>query len=642
MLRTMRNNLKSLSWVLWLVILTFVGFVFVEWGTGGMSLTGAKNALLIVNGETVTADEFQKQLMQTIDNYRRSMKENFNKNMLMQMQLPQQLLQQSINSIIFDNEARRFKIKATDKELRRRIVESPGFQRDGRFIGVKAYENLLAYNRIDVKEFEQSLRREIAREKLEFLLSAGLAIDPDRLEKLYHEEMDSVELDVVRLTPDRVKQEISAPREKIEAFYQANKPMFMSPERRAGVVIALQFKDFTSQVTISPQEKFTYYKENREMFQTPEKTRVSRILLPYTESDRETVLASARELSGKLNAETFAATAREQSKDEKAAAGGDWGLQGWRAFSPQEIRIINNLSQNEISTPVDTGDGFSILTVTEKTVEKIADFNEVAARIETILQNRKVNELVKTRLAAIFERIEKVKDIAAASKSIDAPVIETAALTNGETLEELEDMGIVSRKLFSMEEGETAFPVEFGKGMAVVRLQRIEKPEILPFEAAEAEVREKFIQATRLRLLQDEAGELADRLNAVGDEEALKTLLRQRDLEIEAVTYKRGNRLAGMDVKAGIDERIFGLTPGKFSEPITYSNAVLVVRATSIHVMGEEDFKNSREAFYQSKLEELRNRIVASYIYQKREAYDIRFNQELYDKVTNAALSRLN
>ncbi len=642
MLRTMRNNLKSLSWVLWLVILTFVGFVFVEWGTGGMSLTGAKNALLIVNGETVTADEFQKQLMQTIDNYRRSMKENFNKNMLMQMQLPQQLLQQSINSIIFDNEASRFKIKATDKELRRRIVESPGFQRDGRFIGVKAYENLLAYNRIDVKEFEQSLRREIAREKLEFLLSAGLAIDPDRLEKLYHEEMDSVELDVVRLTPDRVKQEISAPREKIAAFYQANKPMFMSPERRAGVVIALQFKDFTSQVTISPQEKFTYYKENREMFQTPEKTRVSRILLPYTESDRETVLASARELSGKLNAETFAATAREQSKDEKAAAGGDWGLQGWRAFSPQEIRIINNLSQNEISTPVDTGDGFSILTVTEKTVEKIADFNEVAARIETILQNRKVNELVKTRLAAIFERIEKVKDIAAASKSIDAPVIETAALTNGETLEELEDMGIVSRKLFSMEEGETAFPVEFGKGMAVVRLQRIEKPEILPFEAAEAEVREKFIQATRLRLLQDEAGELADRLNAVGDEEALKTLLRQRDLEIEAVTYKRGNRLAGMDVKAGIDERIFGLTPGKFSEPITYSNAVLVVRATSIHVMGEEDFKNSREAFYQSKLEELRNRIVASYIYQKREAYDIRFNQELYDKVTNAALSRLN
>jgi peptidyl-prolyl cis-trans isomerase D len=638
----MRNNLKSLSWVLWLVILTFVGFVFVEWGTGGMSLTGAKNALLIVNGETVTADEFQKQLMQTIDNYRRSMKENFNKNMLMQMQLPQQLLQQSINSIIVTKEARRLKIRASDEELRRRIVNSPGFQRDGRFIGVKAYENLLAYNRIDVKEFEQSLRREIAREKLEFLLSAGLAIDPDRLEKLYHEEMDSVELDVVRLTPDRVKQEISAPREKIAAFYQANKPMFMSPERRAGVVIALQFKDFTSQVTISPQEKFTYYKENREMFQTPEKTRVSRILLPYTESDRETVLASARELSGKLNAETFAATASEQSKDEKAAAGGDWGLQGWRAFSPQEIRIINNLSQNEISTPVDTGDGFSILTVTEKTVEKIADFNEVAARIETILQNRKVNELVKTRLAAIFERIEKVKDIAAASKSIDAPVIETAALTNGETLEELEDMGIVSRKLFSMEEGETAFPVEFGKGMAVVRLQRIEKPEILSFEAAEAEVREKFIQATRLRLLQDEAGELADRLNAVGDEEALKTLLRQRDLEIEAVTYKRGNRLAGMDVKAGIDERIFGLTPGKFSEPITYSNAVLVVRATSIHVMGEDDFKNSREAFYQSKLEELRNRIVASYIYQKREAYDIRFNQELYDKATNAALSRLN
>lgn len=642
MLRTMRNNLKGLSWVLWLVIFTFVGFVFVEWGTGGMSLKGTKNAVLSVNGETITADEFQKQLMQAIDNYRRNLKENFNKNLIQQLQLPQQLLQQSINSIIVTKEARRLKIRASDEELRRRIINSPGFQRDGRFIGVKAYENLLAYNRIDVKEFEKSLRREIVREKFESLLSAGLAIPPDQLEDLYHREMDSVELDVVRLSLDRINQEVPTPAQEVKAFYNANKPLFKSPERRAGTVVAFQFSDYDSQVTVTPQEKFDYYKENREIFKIPEKIRVSRILLKYAETDREAVLTEARSLADTITADNFASTAREHSQGEKASLGGDWGLQAWRTLTAQEQRIINSLAQGEISTPVDTGEAFSILTVTEKSAEKISDFTEVSERIDSILKQRKVNDLVREKLQAIHDRVAKSEDLAAECRAMGINTIDTQAVTNGETLDELDDMGMVSRKLFSMEKGETAFPVEFGKGMAIVRLNRIELPEVQPFEEVKEKVQEKYVRARRLILLQKQAEELAARLNSAENEDALKTLLKRRDLEIEPVTYKRGNRLAGMAAKPGLDDRIFTLTTGSFAEPIAYENAVVLVRPTSIHVMSEDDFKNSREAFYQRKLEELRNRIVASFIYQKREEYDIRFNQNLYEKATNAAMSRLN
>jgi len=638
----MRNNLKSLSWVLWLVIFTFVGFVFVEWGTGGMSLKGAKNTVLSVDGESTSADEFQKQLMQAIDNYRRNFKENFNKNLIQQMQLPQQLLQQSINSIIVRKEAQQLKLRASDEELRRRIVNSPGFQRDGRFIGVKAYENLLAYNRIDVKEFEKSLRREIVRDKFESLLSAGLAIPPDHLEDLYHREMDSAELDVIRLSPDRIKQEIPSPDTELQAFYNANKPLFKSRERRAGTIVAFQFSDFESEVTVDRKEKFDYYKETREMFKIPEKIRVSRILLEYGEDDRETVLTDAQSLADNVTADTFAATAKERSQGEKATQGGDWGLQAWRTLTAQEQRIINSLAQGEISTPVDTGDAFSILLVTEKSSEKTSDFTEVSERIDSILKQRKVNALVREKLETVHNRVAKSEDLAAECRAMGITAIQTKAVTNGETLEELDDMGMISRKLFSMEEGETAFPVEFGKGMAIVRLDRIETPEVQPFNEVKEKVREKYVQARRLVLLQKQAVELMQRLNSAKNEDALKALLQRRDLEIEPVTYKRGNRLAEMALKPGLDERIFALTPGSFAEPIAYENAVVMVRPTSIHVMAEEDFKNSREAFYQRKLQELRNRIVASFIYQKREEYDIRFNQDLYEKATNKAMSRLN
>ena len=642
MLRTMRSNLKGLSWILWLVILTFVGFVFVEWGTGGMSLKSTKNAVLSVNGKTISADEFQKQLMQAIDGYRRRLKENFNKGLIQQMQLPQQLLQQSINSVIVAAEARRLKIHASDEELRQRIINSPGFQRDGRFIGVKAYENLLAYNRIDVKEFEKSLRQEIVRDKFEALLSAGLTISPERLKNLYHQEMDSVELDVLRLTPERITQEIPAPEAEVTAYYNANKPLFKSPERRAGTVVAYKFAEFKSQVSVTQNEKFDYYKKNKEMFKVPGHTRVSRILLNYTKDDREDVLKQAQALAGRVNAKSFAATAKERSQGEKAQAGGDWGLQAWRSFTAQEQRIIGNLSQEEVSTPVDTGSAFSILMVSEKTLDAVSNFDEVQERIGVILTNNKVQELVRQKLAGIHNRIKNSKVLAADCKSMGITSIQTQPVTKGEPLEGLKDMGTISRRLFSMEEGETAFPVEFGSGMAIVHLDRIEAPEVQPYEKVADQAREKFIQTRRLGLLRDQAVALVKSLNAAGDEEALKALLKRNKLDIEPVTYKRGNRLAGMPIKRGLDDRIFALAPTRFAEPIVYENAVIMVRPTSIHVMGDEDFKNSRQAFYQRKVEELRNRIVASYIYKKREQYDIRFNQQLYEKATNAAMSRIN
>lgn len=642
MLRTMRSNLKGLSWVLWLVIFTFVGFVFVEWGTGGMSLKGDKNAVLSVNGHNLSADEFQKDLMQAIDGYRRQLKENFNKSLIQQLQLPQQLLQQSINSIVVDSEARRLKIHASDEELRRRIVKSPGFQREGRFIGVKAYENLLAYNRIDVKEFEKSLRREIVREKLEALLSAGLTISPQRLERLYHEEMDSVELDVLRLSPDRITREIKTPDTELEVFYNNNKDRFKSPERRSGTVVAYRFEDFKSQVTVTDKEKFAYFKTNREMFKVPEKTRISRILLNYTGEDRDSVLEKAQRLAASVNAGNFASTAKAESQDEKAGQGGDWGLQAWRAFTAQEQRIISNLAENQVSTPVDTGSAFSILMATEKSPEKISNFDEVSSRIARILENGKVNDLVQEKLEIVYKRIEDSKDPEAACKALAVNCIQTGALTNGQPLEELKDMGTLSRKLFTMEKGETAFPVSFGAGLAVVHLNQIDNPQILSFAEAREQVRDQYVKARRLKLLQSQAVELAKKLNSAGNEEALKTMLDKNDLEIEPVTYKRGNRIAGMALKPGLDERIFAMTSGKFADPISYEEAVLVVRPTSIHVMNDEDFKNSREAFSRRKLEELRNRIVASFIYKKRESYDIRFNQQLFDKATSAAMSRLN
>jgi len=161
MLKKMREEFKSLSWTLWIVIIVFIGgfIIFNQGGLGSKSSSKSKTTLVSINGEKIRADLFKKKLYQILKNYQRQLKNNFNKSIITQLRLPEQILQSIINSKIIENEAKKLKIGITNAELKNKILKYPAFQSKGKFIGVKEYENLLAYNRINIKDFENDLKK---------------------------------------------------------------------------------------------------------------------------------------------------------------------------------------------------------------------------------------------------------------------------------------------------------------------------------------------------------------------------------------------------------------------------------------------------------------------------------------------------
>lgn len=71
MLKVFRENLKSLRWVLWLVVLVMVLFVFAQWGGGGqLSGTGRRDVAAQVGDRRITVGEFQRAYEQTDTQYR--------------------------------------------------------------------------------------------------------------------------------------------------------------------------------------------------------------------------------------------------------------------------------------------------------------------------------------------------------------------------------------------------------------------------------------------------------------------------------------------------------------------------------------------------------------------------------------------
>ena len=79
MLKSMRNNMKSLSWILWLVILAFVGFIFVQWGAGGFDGEGLDRDVAAVGRYKISGEEFQKNLAQNLEMYSKQFKNNFSR-----------------------------------------------------------------------------------------------------------------------------------------------------------------------------------------------------------------------------------------------------------------------------------------------------------------------------------------------------------------------------------------------------------------------------------------------------------------------------------------------------------------------------------------------------------------------------------
>jgi peptidyl-prolyl cis-trans isomerase D len=307
MLRTMRNDFKKYSWTLWIVIIAFlIGFSFTDAFRGGPV---SKTDLLSIDGTSLSGADYEKQLLQKIKYIQDQYKSNFSKALINQLRLPEALLNEIINSTIIQKEAKKMNLTASNDELADKILNM--FQRNGKFMGKEAYLNLLAYNKIDVKEYEENLKKEIVADKYRNLISAALSIDNAFLKAQYKKDKDKADIQFISLDPKSIKESFTADDNETKKYFEDHKENFKTPEKRAGYVIALLYNDSKDELEITDKELYTYFQDNKQNFKKPGKTKVSRIFLVYNEKNREEILKKAEALKNELKKENFSQKAKE-------------------------------------------------------------------------------------------------------------------------------------------------------------------------------------------------------------------------------------------------------------------------------------------------------------------------------------------
>jgi peptidyl-prolyl cis-trans isomerase D len=637
MLKTMRRNVKSLKPVLWLVVATFIIAIFAIWGGAGrLGEQNRSDTLATVGRERISSDEY----FQTLRSRLEAMEKQFgdlNANLVEQLGLPQQILEQLVQQRLLLQMASDMGLRATDQEVRAKIVTYPVFQKDGQFIGFEEYRRLLEYNRIPLADFEKGLRQDVLIGKVVNVLTAGVVVTDDEVWEGYRKKNDSAKIEYIVEETAKVEVREKPDEAALRAHFDQNASSYKVPEKRTADYIALKSDDLKKMVAVKDAEIEKYYGDNAAQFQEPEKVRVSRIWLPFTAADKEAVLAGAQDAQKRAKTgEDFGALARTLSKDDKAAAGGDWGLFDWKSLSAAETGAVGALDAGGVSDVIETETGAAIFKVTEKTPAVAKPLAEVSAVIKNILEDQKARALVAERIERLEKLARKEGSLDVAAQKEGLKVSSTGALKRGDPLGNFDTSGAVSEALFSLKEKEISSPIFTYSGEALAELRTIEPERPATFEEARSQVETDILETLKkdlaLARLRDVRASLKDDWSG----QAAKLKLEYKFVE----THKREQYLSLVGDRPAVDGLIFSLPLRQVSEPVAVDEGYAIFRVLERKEVTREEFEKVMATERDTLLEQEKNKFLQSFMAAARQEKKVRVNYGTFQRLNSEILSR--
>jgi peptidyl-prolyl cis-trans isomerase D len=284
------------------------------------------NALVAeVDGRGITANEFSSRYQNQIQAYRNAYGAGVSDQLIRQLGLDQQILQQMVDEQAALAEAERQGISVSDEELAQQIFAIPALQENGRFIGEERYEQLLRTQRppMTKAQFEEGLRRSMMLDKLRAAITEWMAVSDQDLEREFRLRNEKVKLQVVALTADKFRDQVSVNDTELATYFNDHKAEYRKGEQRSIRYFLLDRDAWRARTNIAAADVQSYYNANIQQYQTPEQIRASHILLKTEGKDEATVRTHAESVLKEARAGgDFAALARKYSEDEASKANG--------------------------------------------------------------------------------------------------------------------------------------------------------------------------------------------------------------------------------------------------------------------------------------------------------------------------------
>src|SRR5574341_1139921 len=520
MITMMRRYRRALQIGLLIVVAAFVASLFV-FGAGGIGGGGGeRDGVATVNGEAIPFDRYQRRYRAYVDAYAQIYRDRFSQELAERLGIPQQVVNDLVQEAVIVHRARREGLEVSDEELNAQIQALPAFQEGGRF-ALRRYQEYLKRAGLGAVAFENDIRRELTRLKMESAVRGGVKVSPAEVQHAFVLRREEVRAQwaLVDLTPLIAAAQVTD--QELLDYLGKHADEFRQPERRRIQYVTLAQKDFLKPVADADVEK--YYSANPKEFEAPRQARVSHILARVpeaggSEAEDKAKVKIAEAIRRAKAGEDFAKLARELSEDPGSAPnGGDLGFVSQGEMVPQFEQAFLTLKKGEVSpAPVRTPFGFHAIKVFEVREGGRKALKEVAGQIRDRLGAEAADRAMKARADEIRVSLQAAKDFTAEAKKLGL----TAAESTIARVERLTGLGApdpLEEASFALALGGVSTPVKTPVGLVVLKAFDAIAPGVPPL----GEVRDKVALAVKREKAEGTARERATQLvaavRALGD-----------------------------------------------------------------------------------------------------------------------------
>ena len=635
MLKVLRDNVKYLSWILWIIIGLFVLAIFLDFGSVMRQGNSPNAEAARVGGESVSREDFERQYRMLEERVKQMYGDQATPQLIKQLQLPFQALNAAVDQRILLAEARRSGFQAPDDEVREMILQ---FMKDeqGHFIGDTRYAEVLARNGYTPQTFEDEVRREILLNKLDEALRSSLWVSDAEVERTYRDQVERAKVRYIEVPRSQFPQAAQVPASEINAYFQAHRQDYKLPERRQAAFLLVEPGQLRDAVKIDDSDLQAYYEQHKAEFTQQAQLRARQILLLVNDKRTDAQAQAAAEvIKQRLDkGEDFATLARQVSEDQSSKPnGGDMGYitQGHNIKEFEDAAFA--APTGKVVGPVKSPLGYHLIEVTERKPGGTRPFADVREIVRAEVSIAKTRDLGETRAKELAQQIarDKPKDAAAftafgkGQKGVTSG--DTGKMARTDPAQGIGMAPALNTAVFALKKGEATDAIQVGRGWAIAYLEDIDAPHLAELNEIEPKVRLALGVQKQQQLAMDRLTQARKDLDAGKTFEQVAAQLGTTTRETPE--FGGQGQVPGLGNSPQLVKAAFALEQGKYGGPVPDGNGAVLFQVTEHQGWDPAKFAAAREQTRNQLQGQRLERLKRSLIEQRRRELGVTFNQQL-------------
>ena len=415
MLGIMRKYKQSIiiKGVFGIIVLSFIGTIFLVWGKGEKGLSGKEFAVRV--GKTmISFDEYQRYLNRLRNIYSQLFGKTLTPEMEQQIGLKKRALENLIDNALVRIAAKEMGIEITKDEVEKEIASVPAFQKNGVF-NYQLYQQMLRQERMTPSYFEENVKDDLLIRKTKQKVLEKVKVSDDEALSTFRKQNDRINLQYYSFCPSNVKGEVKLTEQDLENFLQMHQEQFRTEEHISLSYVVIDPEKIAAGQKVSDEEAQTFYQKNIDRFQGKDG------FIPFMEVKERAKAAALKEKRARAAYEMAADTVNKclKAADINLAAS-TLGLQvnetpmfTQRAPAHQfagETELLKRafaLKEGELGGPVETSKGIYIFKIKERQPAVVPPLVKIRGRVEALASEERAREIAQKKAEEALAKLVK-------------------------------------------------------------------------------------------------------------------------------------------------------------------------------------------------------------------------------------------